>query len=185
MSTGGLLANRARWQRIAKTSGGCLYVPSGALCGLDGVKAMALGTIRRIRLTTRKPPHALASAPFVHTNRLQLDRLRRATVLFEGSPSDTVKAFPQNTNVAASVALACRGPHRSARTGSPRPIVRVIADPTLRVNVHELEVEGDCGRISVRVENRPSATNPKTSELAVRSALVTLRQIFESVKIGT
>ncbi|MBI3320067.1 MAG: DUF108 domain-containing protein [Candidatus Omnitrophica bacterium] len=185
MSTGGLLTGRAGWRRAAATSGGRLYVPSGALCGLDGVKAMALGTIRRIRLTTSKPPRALASSAFVRSQRVRLDRLRRATVVFEGSPSDAVKAFPQNTNVAATVALACRGPHRSRRSRAPVPTVRVIADPALRVNVHELEVEGDCGRLSVRVENRPSSMNPKTSELAIRSALVTLRQVFESVRIGT
>lgn len=185
MSTGGLLTGRAGWERAAARSGGRLYVPSGALCGLDGVKAMALGTIRRIRLTTSKPPRALASSPWIRSRHVRLDRLRRATVVFEGSPAETVKAFPQNTNVAATVALACRGSRRLRRGQPPIPTVRVVADPALRVNVHELEVESDCGRLSVKIENRPSTTNPKTSELAIRSALATLRQMFESVRVGT
>ena len=51
MSAGGLLTDHA-WQRAANRSRGRLMVPSGGLCGLDGVKAMAIGTIRHLRLTT-------------------------------------------------------------------------------------------------------------------------------------
>ena len=181
MSTGGLLADRSSWQRIARRSRGRLYVPSGALCGVDGIKAMAAGTIRRIRLTTSKPPKALASAPYVRAKHLRLDRLRRRTLIFEGTPRQVTTAFPHNTNVAATMLLACLS---SGRT--PKSVrVRVVADPALRTNRHELDLEGDAGRIRVRIDSRPSATNPKTSELAVRSAMATLRQLFEPVRIGT
>ena len=197
MSAGGLLINRKRWQRIAASSRGHLYVPSGGLGGLDGVKAMAVGMITRMELTTRKPPAALAEAPFVKTRGLQLNRLKQPRVLFEGSPREAIKRFPQNTNVAATMALACLMPGRShnRRTQThgnashrPRPIkmvVRVVADPTIRHNVHELDVHGDCGRMRCRMESAPSTTNPKTSEVAVRSALATLRQLFHPVRIGT
>jgi len=167
MSTGGLLRAPASWRRAAGHSRGRLHIPSGALCGLDGIKAMAVGTIRRIRLTTRKPPHALATAPFVRANHLRLARLRAPKLLFEGSPADVVSGFPQNTNVAATMLLASTVPGSRRH---PKMTVRVVADPGLRTNVHELEVEGDCGRLSVRVESRPSQANPKTSELAIRSA---------------
>lgn len=183
MSTGGLLTSRA-WQSSARRSRGHLYVPSGALCGLDGIKAMSVGTVRRIRLTTSKPPRALAAAPFVQRRRLRLDRLRRPMVVFEGSPSEVVRAFPQNTNVAATATLAHLFASHPRRVASVT-MVRVVADPSLTVNRHELEVEGDCGRVRCVVESRPSATNPKTSELAVRSALATLKELFEPVRIGT
>ena len=176
MSVGGLLGDQA-WQRLARRSGAKVYIPSGALAGLDGIKAMALGRIRRVSLTTRKPPRALSTAPLVHRKRLRLERLRRPSVLFEGSPSAVVKAFPQNTNVAAALALATGG--AGARTR-----IRVVADPTIRVNVHELDVEGDCGRIRCRIQSIPSA-NPKTSQLAVQSALATLARLFDPVSIGT
>ena len=181
MSTGGLLRAPASWRRAAGRSRGRLHIPSGALCGVDGIKAMAVGTIRRIRLTTRKPPRALATAPFVLANRLRLAHLRGPRLVFEGSPADVVKGFPQNTNVAATMLLASTAP------GSRRlkTTVRVVADPGLRTNVHELEVEGDCGRLSVRVESRPSQANPKTSELAIRSALATIRQLVTSIRVGT
>ena len=176
MSVGGLLEDRT-WQRIARRSRGRVYIPSGALAGLDGVKAMAVGTIRSVSLTTRKPPRALSSAPYVQRRRLRLDHLKQPSVIFEGSPRDVVKAFPQNTNVAAALALASGASASRAR-------IRVVADPGIRANVHELEVIGDCGSVRCRIQSRPSA-NPKTSEIAVRSAVATLGRIFDPVTIGT
>ena len=176
MSVGGLLRDQS-WRRLARRVGRKVYIPSGALAGLDGVKAMATGRIRRLALTTRKPPQALASAPWVRRRKLRLERLTHPVVLFEGSPRAVVQAFPQNTNVAAALALA------SGRS-SARTRIRVVADPTSRRNIHDLEVEGECGRLTCRIESRPSA-NPKTSELAVRSAIVTLGQLLDPVVIGT
>jgi aspartate dehydrogenase len=175
MSVGGLLGDRT-WQRLARRSRGRLYVPSGALAGIDGIKAMAVGRIRRVWLTTRKPPRALASAPYVQRRHLQLTRLTRPSVIFEGPPADAVRAFPQNTNVAAALALA------SGKVSRTR--IRVVADPAIYTNVHEVDVEGDCGRVHCRIESRPSP-NPKTSEIAVRSAIATLQRIFDPVSIGT
>jgi aspartate dehydrogenase len=185
MSVGGLLRDPT-WQRLARRSGGKVYIPSGALAGLDGVKALAVGRIRRVSLTTRKPPRALTSAPYVRRRRLRLERLTRPSLLFEGSARTVVEAFPQNTNVAAALALALHRSGVGRASGDPgaRARIRVVADPTIRVNVHELDVAGDCGRIQCRIESRPSA-NPKTSELAVRSAIATLGRIFDPVSIGT
>ncbi len=176
MSVGALLRDQ-RWRRLAERSGRKVYIPSGALAGLDGVAAMAVGRIRRISLITRKPPRALAAAPLVRRKKLRLQRLTRPAVVFDGTPAAAVRAFPQNTNVAAVLALAGRRSRAAMR-------VRVVADPTIRRNVHELEVEGDCGRVRCRVESRPSA-NPKTSELAVRSAVATLGRLFDAVVVGT
>ena len=176
MSVGGLLGDSA-WRRLAARSRGTVYIPSGALAGLDGVKALAVGRIRSVSLTTRKPPRALASAPYVQRRRLRLERLARPRVIFEGSARAAVAAFPQNTNVAAALTLASGSSDRRAR-------IRVVADPSLRQNVHDLEVAGDCGRIRCRIESRPSR-NPKTSELAVRSAVATLGRIFDRIQIGT
>ena len=195
MSIGGLLRDQA-WRRLIRRSRGHVYIPSGALAGLDGVKALAVGRIRRVSLTTRKPPRALASAPYVLRRRLHLERLTRPSVVFEGTPQEVVVAFPQNTNVAAALTLALSrsgtglaAMHRSGtgRAGGHPPArlrIRVIADPTIQMNIHELDVRGDCGRIQCRIESRPSA-NPKTSEIAVRSAVATLDRLFGKVSIGT
>ena len=176
MSVGGLLRDRA-WQRAASRSTGRLYIPSGALAAVDGIKALSIGRIRRLSLVTRKPPKALMSAPYVRRHRLDLSRLQQPKELFEGTPSQVVNAFPQNTNIAAALTLA-------AGARSATPTIRVIADPTIRVNRHELEVDADCGSIRCQIESAPSA-NPKTSELAVRSAVATLGRIFDRVQIGT
>lgn len=176
MSVGGLLRDRA-WQRLARRSRGRVYIPSGALAGLDGVKALAVGRIRQLSLTTRKPPRALSGAPYVRRRHMRLERLRRPRLLFEGSPAAVVRAFPQNTNVAAALTLAS-GP------AGARARIRVVADPTIRVNIHELDVAGDGGRIQCRIQSRPSR-NPKTSELAVRSAIAMLGRLFDPVAIGT
>ena len=109
---------------------------------------------------------------------LRLERLTRPAVIFEGTPRAVVRAFPQNTNIAAALSLA------SGAGGGPVTRIRVVADPAARRNVHELDVEGDCGRIRCRIESRPSA-NPKTSELAVRSAIASLGRFFDQVNVGT
>jgi aspartate dehydrogenase len=183
MSTGGLLSGR--WRSLARRSKGRLIIPSGALCGVDGIKAMAVGAIRRMSLTTRKPPQALASAPGAAAARKRLASCRSPVLLFRGTPRDVVAAFPQNTNVAATMVLSAgwQRPHRASRR-IPMT-VNVVADPSLRQNVHELDVEGDCGRLTIRIQSRPSSRNPKTSELAIRSAIASLGQLFETVRVGT
>ena len=180
------MARPSGWRAVARRSRGRLVIPSGGLCGIDGIKAMAVGTVRRIRLTTRKPPRALAMAPFVRARHLRLERLRRPRVIFRGTASEAITAFPQNTNIAATVTLAYTVQRTDARRQPAATMtVQVVADPTIRINVHELEIEGDCGRIACRLENKPSVLNPKTSELAIRSAIATLRQFFEPVRVGT
>ena len=87
-----------------------------------------------------------------------------------------MKAFPSNVNVAATLFLAARGCEVR---------VKVVADPGIHVNRHEVVVEGDFGQISTIVENIPSPKNPKTSYLAALSAIATLRSIMEPMKIGT
>lgn len=184
MSIGGLLLHQT-WRRLMRASRGRLFLPSGALAGLDGLLAMATGGgLRQVTLTTHKPPRALADAPYVRTRRLQLAKFTRPKMIFNGTPHQVIRAFPQNTNVAARVWLAAQGLDltRPARQVPVR--VRVVADPRLTRNVHELVVEGETGRLQCRVESRPSR-NPKTSELAIRSAQVTLQRMLDPVLMGS
>ncbi len=153
-----------------------VHIPSGALCGIDGIKAFAQGRLERVTLTTTKPPHAFAGSPGVAAAGVDLQNLKTPTVLFEGTAAEAVAAFPQNINVAAALALATRGavPVR----------VTIVADPQATQNRHEVEAVGDCGRLATRMESVAS-TNAKTSEVAVRSAVATLGQILEGSHIGT
>ena len=61
LSVGALLDHLDLVER-AKATGARIIVPTGALVGLDAVRAAAEGEIRSARLITRKPPGGLAGA---------------------------------------------------------------------------------------------------------------------------
>ncbi|OPX83170.1 MAG: putative L-aspartate dehydrogenase [Methanosaeta sp. PtaB.Bin005] len=161
---------------LAKSHCSQVYIPSGAISGLDALKSARAGRIERVTLTTTKNPSGLRGAPYIMENRIDLDSLSGPTQIFSGSAIEAVRAFPANVNVAATLYLAA---------GEKEVLVKVFADPNITVNRHEIEVEGDFGRFFTRVENVPSPRNPKTSYLAALSAISTLRSIVEPIKIGT
>lgn len=176
LSVGGLLPLSRRLPTLTRR-GGHLYVPSGAIAGVDAIKAARLGTLRRVTLTTRKSPASLVEAPGARRFRARLRRATRPITLFRGSAAQAVRQFPQNINVAATLALA--------GLGAARTEVRIVADPRAHRNLHEIEAAGSFGRLTVRTENVPSRQNPKTSELAVLSALATLHQLAHPWRVGT
>ena len=160
---------------VARAHGRRILVPSGAIAGIDGIRAGALGGLRRLRLRTTKPPRGLAGAPYVAAHAIDLDALTEATAIFEGSVADAVCGFPSNVNVAAVLALA--GDGVDVR-------VSVVADPAIATNTHEIEASGDFGTFTVRLDNLPSPANPKTSALAPLSALAMLRRLSQSLWVG-
>lgn len=176
MSVGGLLGNEDLFD-LAKKKDCKIYLPSGALAGLDGVKSASIGRIDSVTLTTRKPPKGLIGAPYIKKNKIELDTITTEEVIFEGSATEAVEGFPKNINVSAALSLA--------GIGAEKTRVRIIADPNLKRNIHEVEVKGEFGRLVSRTENLPSPKNPKTSYLACLSAIATLKGIVNSIKVGT
>ena len=174
MSVGGLLENE-EWFAEAERQGCRIHVPSGAIAGLDGLRAAAMGRLSLVILTSRKPVAALRGAKYLTERRIDLERLKEETVLFEGPPEDACRAFPTTSNVAASLRLAA-GKSVEIR-------VRVIAVPGGTENVHEVQAVGDFGRFRIVLENVPSPSNPRTSRLAALSALVTLEEIIRNQKV--
>ncbi|HMK46064.1 MAG TPA: aspartate dehydrogenase [Methanocella sp.] len=154
-----------------------VYVPSGAICGLDGVKAASVCKIDSVTITTRKPRDGLRGAPFIVKNRIDVDSITEPTEIFSGPASVAIKEFPANVNVAASLSLV--------GVGFERTRVRVVLDPLIKRNIHEIVVRGEFGELRTLVENVPARSNPKTSLLAALSAIATLRQVCEPFKIGT
>ena len=176
MSVGALLRS-PELVALAEERGGRLLVPSGAIAGLDAVKAAVVAGVESVTLTTRKPPAGLAGAPYLVERGIDLSNIAEPTTLFEGSASEAVTGFPANVNVAAALSLAGIGPERTR--------VRIVADPTTGDNTHEIEVRGEFGRLTARTENRPSPDNPKTSYLAALSAVAALRGAVAQIRIGT
>jgi aspartate dehydrogenase len=162
---------------LAKKKGRKVYVPSGAIVGLDNIKSAAIGKIDEVTLTTRKPPQSFEGAPFVEKNHIDLSSLKKPLVLYEGSAKEAVKLFPQNVNVSATLSLAGIGPEKTK--------VRIITDPATKVISHEIHVKGDFGEFETKTINRPFPTNPKTSFIAALSAIATLKKINENIIIGT
>jgi aspartate dehydrogenase len=177
MSVGGLLEHAAELLQLAQRNGRRLYVPSGAIAGLDAIKGAMAGRVSKVTLTTRKPPRALEGAPYVIEKRIDLKALKEPTVIFSGPAREAVLAFPANVNVAAALSLA--------GIGADRTEVRIVADPTSDKNIHEIEAEGDFGKLLARMENVPSPTNPKTSYMAALSAIALLRRITAPLVVGT
>ena len=136
-----------------------------------------MAKVNRATLITRKPTQGLIDAPYLQQNSIDLASINQETVVFEGSATEAVKGFPKNINVCAALSLA--------GIGALQTKVKIIAVPRSNVNSHEIELEGDFGRLVTRTENRPTPTNPKTSYLASLSAVATLKNILSAVKVGT
>lgn len=150
----------------ARTGKTRLITVSGAIGGLDALAAACGAGITSVRYTGRKPPLAWRGTPAERV--CDLDAIREATLVFKGSAADSARLYPKNANVTAAVALAGVGFEKTA--------VRMLADPAVTNNVHELEVEGDFGRFAIRLENSALPGNPKTSWLAALSIESELRK---------
>ena len=165
MSVGALMDRefRNKLRKTAESHNAKVYAPSGAIVGLDGIKAASIGKITEASLTTRKAPKSLGKV------------VEEEEVLFEGKASEAVEKFPVNINVAASLSIAC----------NMDIDVKIIVDPKVDRNVREVVVKGDFGEFRSSSENVPFAANPKTSMLAAFSAIKLLKSFNECFSVGT
>ncbi len=162
---------------LAERSGGRIVVPTGALLGLDAVRAAAEGEIHHVAMVTRKPPGGLAGAPHLVENGIDVEGLTAPLKVFEGSARDGAKGFPANVNVAAALSLAGIGPDRTR--------LEIWADPTVVRNTHRITVEADSARFEMTIENIPSEINPRTGKITALSALTALKGLVSPLKVGS
>ena len=154
-----------------------IYVPTGAIAGIDAIRSVK-DLLDSITLTTTKSPKSLAGAPFFATRKLNIDAITEVTEIYNGSAAEAVKLFPSNVNVAAVLSLA--------GLGADKTKVRVVVDPHTTNNQHEIVATGRFGSIKIAVNNVTAPGNPKTSFLAVLSAIECLRSICDdALKIGS
>ena len=171
MSTGGIIENLNSFNKIKNCE---IFAPSGAIAGLDAIKAVS-GKISSLTLTTTKPIKGLKDAPYITKNNINLDELKEKKVIFEGNLKEAVEGFPKNINVAATLFLASKFNNIE---------IKIIADPNIKTNIHEIDCKGDFGKITAKTDNLPSE-NPKTSYLAILSAIQVLKNIKNNKKIGS
>jgi aspartate dehydrogenase len=176
LSVGALLDHPELGER-ARASGARILVPTGALIGLDAVRAAAEGKIHSVRMVTRKPPQGLAGAPYLVANRISLDGLTAPLKVFEGSAREGAKGFPANVNVAAALSLAGIGPDRTR--------LEIWADPGVTRNMHRIEVDAESARFSMSIENIPSPDNPRTGQITGLSVVALLRSLTAPFVVGT
>jgi aspartate dehydrogenase len=176
LSVGALLDEYDLVER-ARQTGARIIVPTGALIGLDAVKAAAEGEIASVTLETRKPPEGLLGAPYLTDHGISLDGLTEPLRVFSGSARDGARGFPANVNVAAALSLAGIGPDRTR--------LEIWADPGVTRNTHKITVEADSARFTMLIENVPSEENPRTGKITALSALATLRGLHAPLRVGT
>lgn len=141
-----------------------IYIPSGAVCGIDGIISAKNAQLNEVTLVTTKPPESFGK------------KLSERTVLFKGTAREAVKKFPANINVAASISLS--------GLGFDETKVEIVADPVVTRISHKILAHGNFGRLRVEIENMPNPNNPGSSYMASLSAIATLKRIIDPIQIG-
>ena len=176
LSVGQLLEHMDLVDR-AKATGARIIVPTGALAGLDAIRAIAEGGVESIRIRTRKPPKGLEGAPYLQSQGISLQGLKEPLRIFEGSAREAIRGFPANVNVAVALSLAGIGPDRTR--------IELWADPAVTRNTHTIEAVSDSSNLTVTIENIPSEENPATGKVTALSALAALRRLTAPLVVGT
>jgi aspartate dehydrogenase len=164
-------------KKVAKENGVRVYMPSGAVGGLDALKSASAAELHEVSIVTTKPPKSLEENSYLKDLGVDVYKIREKQVLYEGDAADAIEKFPQNVNVATTVGLCGLGPKKTR--------VVVVCDPDIDKNIHEIHAEGDFGEFKFKIENLPSPENPRTSYLAALSAISTLKRITSNIDIGT
>lgn len=166
MSIGSLFDDtlRKKLEDIARKQNRKIYLPSGAVCGIDGVLAANIEKLDSVTLVTTKPPASLGRS------------VEERTVIFKGNARDAVKQFPKNINVAACLSLA--------GVGFDETKVEIVADPVETRISHKILAHGRFGRLRAEVENMPNPNNPQSSYMASLSAIATLRRVLDPLQIA-
>jgi aspartate dehydrogenase len=176
-SSVGALLPRMHLVERARETGARIVVPTGALLGLDAVRAAAEGEVASVTIETRKPPGGLAGAPYLVEHGIEVAGLTTAKLVFKGNAFDAARGFPANVNVAAALALAGIGPERT--------MVEIWADPGVTRNTHTIRVEAAAARLTMTIENVPSEENPRTGKITPLSILACLRGLTSTLKVGS
>ncbi len=168
VATGALAdgAYRARLLAAAETGSARLHVPSGATAGLDGLGALKAGGLEKVTYISTKPSHAWKGTPAEWN--FNLEGLKKKTVIYEGRAEAAALDYPQNANLAATIAMA--------GAGFDNTFVRLVADPDAVVNSGRIEAKGAFGDMLMEMRGKSMPDNPKTSAVTALSLIHTLKK---------
>ncbi|MEO7008788.1 MAG: aspartate dehydrogenase [Caldimonas sp.] len=172
----GALLQHPELIELAKTHGGQILVPTGALIGLDALTAAAEGEIKSVTMVTRKPVEGLLGAPYLVEKNIDIAGITAPLLIFSGSAREAAIGFPANLNVAVALSLAGIGPDRTT--------LEIWADPTIKRNTHTISVDSDSASFTMTMQNIPTE-NPKTGRITALSVVSLLRKMSAPLRVGT
>jgi aspartate dehydrogenase len=161
----------------ARETGATIIVPTGAIVGLDAVRAAAQGDLKSVVMRTHKPPAGFQKALWIREQGIDLMGLNAPKKLYEGTVREAAGMFPANVNVAVALGLAGLGPDETR--------YEVWADPTITRNTHWITVESDILSVEMKIAGVPTEENPATGKIVPLSLIATLRGLVDPLKIGT
>ncbi len=143
-----------------------IWIPSGAVAGIDGLLAARTAGLKHVTYTSVKPPLAWNGTP-AESELVGAAREQR-TVFFVDSAREAAIRYPQNANVGATVALAGFGLDRTR--------VKLVSDPAVSGPLGIIEADGDFGTFRFEILAYASPVNPKTSVITAHSIVMAARE---------
>lgn len=160
-------------EKSAQAGDATIKFLSGAVGGIDALTSASTGELKQVVYTGRKPPRGWAGSPA--EEKCDLNNLDKPFEHFAGTAREAARLYPKNANVAATIALAS--------VGLDNVMVKLIADPNVEKNIHEVEASGSFGNLSIRIEGNPLPGNPKSSALAAMSIVGELKRRINRIAI--
>jgi aspartate dehydrogenase len=178
MSVGALVDDDFRNTVFEKAHGSeaKIYIPTGALCGVDGLNSASVEVLDEVELISMKGPRSLLGVKYIEDKGIDVMKITERTTIYSGYAREAVKLFPRNVNVAATVSLL--------GIGFDKTKVTVVVDPEIKSNSHELRVAGSFGTMNCHTYNVPEPDNPATSHLATLSAIAAMKRIVRKEWFG-
>ncbi|CAK7050813.1 MAG: L-aspartate dehydrogenase [Desulfovibrio sp.] len=151
-------------RKTAARYGRRIYLPHGAILGLDGI-ADGRALITEVSVVTTKSPASLGLQEGEQNGAQSDGRI----VVYDGPTREACLRFPRNVNVHAAVALAGLG------FDNTRSVI--MADPQTTTNDHLITVKGN--GVNFRIEVSSLATGGVTALYTPYSACACLAKVLE------